>query len=244
METKIASNETAEPMTINDGLKLGLPIAIGYIPSAIAFGLLAKSAGLPDHISIMMSFFVFAGASQFMAVNLLTLGVVYWEIVLATFILNSRHFLMSAALSQRVRQGTSKKWLSLVSFGVTDETFAVASLSTKKPLSPKFLLGLNFIAFFAWNVGTWVGVFLAAGLPEALKTSMGMALYAMFIGLLVPSLRKSLPVLTVALMAMVIHSVLYWVPMFSGISSGWSIIIATIIAATAGTVLFPRGVNN
>ena len=84
------------------GMKAGLPIAIGYLPIAITFGLLAKSAGLPNVISALMSFAVYAGASQFIAVQLFSLGTLPWEIILTTFIINLRHLLMSAAISQRL----------------------------------------------------------------------------------------------------------------------------------------------
>lgn len=229
--------------SFKDGLIAGIPIAIGYIPIAIAFGLLAKSTGMPSYATILMSFIVFAGASQFVGVNLLALGVGYPEIILTTFILNSRHFLMSASLSQKVEQNTSKKWLSLISFGITDETFMIASLRPEKKLPPSFLFGVNLIAFSSWNIGTWIGVFLGAGLPESVQSSMGIALYVMFIGLLIPSIKKSRPYLIITIIAILISSAIHWIPPFSSLSSGWSIIITAILAALIGAILFPKGEN-
>ena len=226
-------------LTAVDGLKAGLPIAIGYIPIAIAFGLLAKSSGLPSEIAMLMSFAIFAGASQFVGINLLALGTAYWEIVLATFILNLRHFLMSASLSSRMEEKTSKSWLALVSFGITDETFTVASLREEKRLSKEFLLTLNLMAFVAWNGGTWIGLFLAQGLPDSVKASMGIALYAMFIGLLVPSVRRSRPALVVAGVAMTLHGLLGVMPGLESLSTGWSIVFATVVGALVGAWLFP-----
>lgn len=233
-------NGSKEKLTFKAGLTAGIPIAIGYIPIAIAFGLLAKSTGLPSYATILMSFIVFAGASQFVGVNLLALGVGYPEIILTTFILNSRHFLMSASLSQKVEQKTSKKWLSLISFGVTDETFMVASLRQEEKLSASFLLGVNLIAFSSWNIGTWIGVFLGAGLPSSIQNSMGIALYVMFIGLLIPAIRKSHPYLIVTIIAILISSIIHWIPPFNSLSSGWSIIITAILAALIGALLFPK----
>lgn len=241
MEVRIEAQTPQAPLNFSTGLKTGLPIAIGYIPIAIAFGLLAKSTGIPDYISVCMSLLIFAGASQFVGVNLLALGAASWEVILTTFILNLRHFLMSASLAQRLQAGTTKRMLSLVAFGITDETFTVASLHPQAKLPPLFILGINSISFAAWNVGTWMGVFLAAGLPAVLKASMGIALYAMFIGLLVPSARKSWPVVTVALTAIAVNTALP--KLVAGISPGWSIIIATITGALAGAVVFPQGVN-
>lgn len=220
------------------GLQAGVPVAIGYISIAIAFGLLAKSAGIPDVITLLMSIVIFAGASQFIGVNLIVTGVMYWEIVLTTFILNLRHFLMTASLSQRIPDSASKKQLALLSYGVTDETFSVASVQKEKELHPMYVIGLNLIAFSAWNFGTWIGVFFAAGLPEAIQNSMGIALYAMFIGLLVPSVKKSNPVVIIVLIAIAVSSFLYWAD-FVQLSEGWSIIISTMIAAGVGVMLFP-----
>ncbi|MBP1932911.1 AzlC family ABC transporter permease [Ammoniphilus resinae] len=234
----IANNKKAELLA---GLKAGLPIALGYIPIAIAFGLLAKATGIPNHISLMMSFFVYAGASQFVAVNLLGLAAGYSEIILTTFILNLRHILMSASLNQRILQPAEKGILAVLSYGITDETFSVASLQKKQKLSVYFLLALNLAAFLAWNIGTAMGIFLAEGLPEELKSSMGIALYAMFVGLLVPSLGKSRPILIVSLLAAVLHSILHWIPFFSNLSTGWAIVLSTVLAALAGSLLFPEG---
>ncbi|MTI79992.1 MAG: AzlC family ABC transporter permease [Firmicutes bacterium] len=226
------------------GIKAGLPIAIGYIPIAITFGLLAKSTGIPNYITVCMSLIVFAGASQFVGVKLMAIGATSWEIIMTTFILNFRHFLMSSSLSRKIESGTSKKWLSIISFGITDESFTVASLRKENKLSPIFLLALNTTAFSAWVSGTAVGVFLATGLPGSLTNSMGIALYAMFIGLLVPSVKGSKPILLVALTAMITSYLIGIIPFLNNLSSGWSIIIATITAALIGAILYPRGVKN
>ncbi|WP_420854643.1 AzlC family ABC transporter permease [Salipaludibacillus agaradhaerens] len=221
------------------GMQAGVPVAIGYIPIAIAFGLLAKASGIPDLVTILMSLIIFAGASQFIGVNLIMAGVMYWEIILTTFILNLRHFLMTASLSQRVSDTTSKKQLSLLSFGVTDETFSVASVQAEKDLPAMYLIGLNTIAFSAWNIGTWIGVFFAAGLPQSVQNSMGIALFAMFIGLLVPALKKSSSVVIVVFIAITISSLIYWTEMLQ-LSDGWRVILSTVIAASIGVAIFPE----
>ena len=230
-------------LEFKEGLKAGIPIAVGYLPIAITFGLMTKAAEIPSYVGILMSLVLYAGASQFVGINLLVLGAASWEIVLTTFILNLRHFLMSASLSQSLKPESNKALLPLVSFGITDETFTVASLNSKDKLDVHYLLGLNIIAFSAWNIGTWCGLFLASGLPQSLKDSMGIALYAMFIGLLIPSAAKSKPVLVIALMAAATHALIKWLPIFDALSAGWSIIISTIIAAAVGAYLYPQEEN-
>lgn len=226
------------------GAKYALPVAVGYIPIAIAFGLLSKSVNIPNHISILMSLMVYAGASQFMAVNLIGAGTSAPEIIMAVFILNLRHFLMTASISQKVEKGLTGKWMAILSFGITDETFAVSSLRNEQKLNRFFLLGLNTLSYSAWVGGTIVGIFLGNSLPASLGSSMGIALYSMFIGLLVPSLRESKPIMVVTIIAIIFHSILRFTPVISNLSSGWSIIITTIAASLAGALFFPKGVNN
>ena len=202
------------------GAKAGIPVALGYIPVAITFGLLAETSEIPLSVTLLMSLLVYAGASQFVGVNLMAAGTAGLEIIFTTFILNLRHFFMGASLSQKLPRNMTARWTALAAFGITDETFSVASMQEEKELPPAFLIGLNLVAFSAWNVGTWIGVFLSVGLPPSVQSSMGIALYAMFIGLLIPSLKKARPIVYVTAIAIIIHCILNWiVPMFMALSA-------------------------
>ncbi|KUO53639.1 MAG: hypothetical protein APF76_12305 [Desulfitibacter sp. BRH_c19] len=219
---------------LKDGIVASLPIAIGYIPIAITFGVLAQATGLTLFQALSMSLFVFAGASQFVGINLIAMGVPFAEIVVTTFILNFRHFLMSSSLVTKFAP-MKNGLLAIVGFGITDETFSLASLQPGQ-LSGPFLIGLNFTAYAAWVGGTGLGVILAAGMPPVLQSSMGIALYAMFIGLLIPSMKKSIKIASVAIIAGLTNIVLY-----NYLSVGWSIILATITGAFIGTFFFKGG---
>lgn len=223
------------------GLKAGVPIAVGYLPIAIAFGVLSKTLGIPSIIAMLMSLVVFAGASQFVGIKLMSLGALPIEIVLATFILNLRHFLMTSFIAQNLEKDTSKKLMPQLAFGITDETFAVASIEGKGSISPQFMLGLNLMAFSFWNIGTLTGLLMSSWIPEYIISGMGIALYAMFIGLVVPSMRTGTPILIVALTAMAINSMFYFVPVLSFISPSWAIIISTISAALVGSLIDGKG---
>lgn len=232
---------TAEAQTarkeLQTGLIAGLPVALGYIPIAIAFGLLAENSGLSRMAAMLMSFMVYAGASQFMGVNLLALGAASGEIILTIFILNLRHFLMSAVVAQRLPTSVSTIWRAVLAFGITDETFAVATLNTHVTGSRYYLLGLNFIAFSAWNIGTWLGFVVAGRLPVVVQSSMGIALYAMFMGLLIPSCKRSRAALTVAVLAAILHCLAV---NFLGdwLTGGGALVIAAVTAAAIGAGLF------
>jgi len=227
-------NISYEKKGLKDGIIASLPIAVGYIPIAITFGVIAQAAGLTLVQALSMSLFVFAGASQFVGVNLIAMGVPFAEIVVTTFILNFRHFLMSSSLVTKFAP-MRKGLLAAIGFGITDETFSLASLQPGK-LGAAFLLGLNFTAYTAWAFGTGLGVILAAGMPPMLQSSMGIGLYAMFIGLLVPSMKKSIKVAVIAIAAGITNLILY-----NYLSVGWSIILATITGALIGTFCFKGG---
>lgn len=218
------------------GIKSGLPIAAGYFPVAISFGLTAVSAGIDAWLAVLMSVIVYAGAAQFVAAGMFGMGIGGWEIVLTTFVLNMRHFLMSSSLSRRLPTDMTKPQSAVASFGVTDETFAVASMSNDTVIEPKYLFGLNLTAYLAWCSGTLVGVMAGSILSDDLKQSLTFGLYALFIGLLVPEMKRSKPPITAAVSAMTVSGLLFYQPFFS-LGSGWVIIIAAIIGAFTAAVV-------
>jgi len=229
-------------LNFKKGLRAGLPVAIGYLPIALTFGLLARNSGLSFLNTFLMSVMVFAGASQFVAVNLVALGTGIGEVVLTTFILNFRHFLMSASLSQKLEDTIPQKWLYFLSFGITDETFSVASMQNNG-VEGFFLFGLNLISYLAWVIGSIFGHYLGASLPEIIQASMGIALYAMFIGLLVPNLKESKIAVVTVFITVIVSGSFYMLRNIIDISKGWEIVLVTIIASIIATIFFPEGVS-
>ncbi|TCS82583.1 AzlC family ABC transporter permease [Tepidibacillus fermentans] len=216
------------------GMKDGLPIAIGYLPIALTFGILSVQTGLTPLQATGMSIWVFAGASQFIAINLLQSHVLITEIILTTFILNLRHLLMSTSLSRKLQTGPFLS--SLLSFGITDETFVVASVNQENTsISPSYFLGLALTAYSGWVFGTFIGSSFSELIPKDWATGMSIALYSMFIGLLVPSMKKSRKISFIAILG----GLLSWglTLVFPQLSNGWVIILSTIIAATIGSIL-------
>jgi len=217
-----------------EGLLAAIPIALGYWPIAMAYGLLAKLVGLSLTECVAMSIIVFAGASQFMALNLLSTGVGAGEIVLATFLVNLRHFLMSASISEKLLV-FNRGLRALLGFGVTDESFAVASIKGKN-ISAGYMAGLELLSYGSWVIGSGAGYSVGAALPATLQASMGIALYAMFIGLLVPPSKKSRKVLVLAVSAAAMNG---FFSLF--LNSGWSIIAATVAASLGVAVAAEKG---
>lgn len=215
------------------GVYDGLSIALGYMPVALAFGLLAKSTGLSFIEAALMSILVYAGAAQYVALNLIALGTGGFAIILTTFLINIRHLLLTASLTEKVEKA-SRRTKALYAFWVTDETFSVAA--TKEGIvATSYMFGLGIIAYMSWVSSTAIGYAVGASLPEELQQSMGFALYAMFIGLLVPSFKKQRKIIVLACIAAILNSIFTFLlpPQFGG----WAIVAATLISAL-GVELF------
>ncbi len=221
------------------GLGDGLPIGLGYIPVAFTFGFLAVSGGLPVWVACLISFSNLTSAGQFAGMNLIFAGAGYFEVALTTFVINLRYMLMSLSLTQRIEKSMGTLKRMLVGFAVTDEIFVVASLN-QGPLRAAYLFGLMALPIGGWNLGTFLGAAISDFLPLALQNAMGIALYGMFIALIVPASRDSFHVLVIVLIAVAVNCILTYVPVFSFISSGFRIIAATVAGAGIGAFLFPK----
>lgn len=218
--------------SFQEGLIAGIPLIIGYFPVAMAFGLLAKTVDISLLDSCLFSLLVFAGASQFMALDLIKAGIAMGDIVLATLLLNLRHVMMSAALAVRLPD-VKKRWLPWIAFGITDESFAVASVQPGK-LTVPFLLALQGFSYLSWVAGTFAGYLLGNALPVSVKSALGVGLYAMFTAILVPEIKKSASILSLALLAGMIYGANHF---FTLLPPGWGLIAAIILASLAGLFL-------
>ena len=220
------------------GLKRGMPIAIGYIPVSFTFGLMAVSGGLPVWMAVFISLTNLTSAGQFAGTNLIIAGAGFLEITLTTFVINIRYMLMSLSLSQRIDKSMTLPERLITSFGITDETFAVSSMEPGI-LTYSYLLGLILGPIVGWSTGTLLGALISSALPVSLSSAMGVALYGMFIAIIIPPAKKSRPVAYVILISVAIACILRYIPLFKFISAGFRVIIATILGAGIGAMLFP-----
>ena len=224
----------------SSGLKAGTSIAVGYFPIALTFGLLAKTTGLSLIEAVAMSIFVYAGAAQYISLSLITAGVAPAVIVLNTFIVNIRHFLMTAALNEKMQP--DDRWKkALYAFGITDESFSVLATQKGNKLSTAFAVGVIVIAYGSWVIFTAIGHLIGANLPQFLQASMSIALYAMFVGLLVPSMRGNRKVVSLALIAGAVNSLFYFT---EWLSTGWAIMVSTLASAIFIEWISRKGVTH
>lgn len=217
---------------VRKGIQAGFPIMIGYIPVALTYGVLAAQAGLTLTDLTLMSVLVFAGASQFMGVNMIVAGASAAEIIIATFVLNFRHFVMSLSFANQIRDAIPTRGKAILSLGLTDETFAVAAFNQDDAHQKHrvyFYLTVNFIAYLSWIIGSFFGGLLGEIIPEQLSQSMGIALYAMFIGLLIPAVKVNIQLAYIAIIAMLLNLIAS-----QFVSSGWAIVIGTVLGGFTG----------
>lgn len=220
---------------IKKGLKMGFPVVIGYAPVALTFGLICKSGGFSLFETSAFSLFVFAGASQFMGVNLIMLGAGAGSIVLTTFLVNLRHFLMSSVISKKLDE-SSFKFIPVIAHGLTDEVFSIASLAEGK-LKPGYILSLEFATYTAWNVFTVIGFIFGEFLPKNISMSMGIAIYSLFIAMAVPEMKKSKYIAFIVILSGIVNTIAKEI---SILPKGWSIIIAIMAASFVGSFLLER----
>ncbi len=221
-----------ESSTFSGGFQAGVPIFIGYFPVAVAFGLVARSAGLLLGDTVLFSMTTFAGASQFFAVNLLQSGAFVTEIAIGVLLVNLRHLLYSASLYQKLTP-SSPLQKALVAFGNTDEVFSVASTRPGR-VAPRFLAGLEITSWSGWVSGSAVGFILGYFLPMTLQVSVGITLYAMFTSLLISEVKRELKYAGVAALSGLINTVTV---LGLGIPTGWAFILSITLAGIAGTMI-------
>ncbi|MFB5661366.1 AzlC family ABC transporter permease [Alteribacillus sp. HJP-4] len=214
-------------------MKDGLSIALGYLPAAITYGFIAQTTGLTMAETLLMSLLVFAGAAQYMALSLIAAGTGAFEIIFTTFIVNIRHFLMSASLNEKAEPDHPLTKAGYA-FGITDEVFAVTSMK-EGAVTSSYIYGVFLIGYASWVVHSGLGHAAGALLPETLQQSLAFALYALFIALLAPSLKKYRKVVFLAALAAVLNSIF---GLF--MAEGWAIILATLIAATVLEMIEPH----
>ncbi len=216
----------------------GIPIALGYLAVSFTLGIAARNVGMGAFPASLMSVTNLTSAGQFAALGLITAGASYTEMAGAQLVINLRYFLMSCALSQKLDSNTRFFHRLLVAYGVTDEIFGI-SIGAGKKLNPYYAYGAVSVAAPGWTFGTFLGVVSGNVLPARVLSALNVALYGMFIAVIVPPARKQ-KVLAGLIAASMAASLLFTcLPVVSQISSGMRIIILTVLIAGAGAILFP-----
>ena len=220
------------------GMKDGIPIALGYLAVSFTLGIAAKKAGLNALESTIMSLTNNTSAGEFAALSIITTSATYIEMALTQLIINIRYMLMSCSLSQKMQKNTSLIKRLLLGYCITDEVFAI-SYAYNGEYDPVYSYGAMSLSATGWSLGTFLGVILGNILPTSIMNALGVALFAMFIAIIIPPAKKD----KVIAMAVVISMASSWLftktPYLKDISSGFRIVIITVVVSTVIALLFP-----
>lgn len=220
------------------GVKHGIPIALGYLSVSFTFGMKAVGDGLTWAQAVLISMTNVTSAGQFAGLPLMLAQSSLIEAGLTQLIINLRYALMSLSLSQKLDKTMTTPHRMAFAFCNTDEIFAVASAQPEK-VGKAYLYGLMCTPWLGWALGTLLGAVAGQLLPEFLRTALGIAIYGMFLAIILPPARKEHPVRVVVAIAVGMSLCFRYIPVLNRLSSGFVIIICAVTASALGAALFP-----
>ena len=225
-------------LCLRNGMKDGLPIALGYFAVSFTLGITARSAGFSALQALLASVTNNASAGEYAAFAIIAAGGTYLEVAVMTLIANARYLLMSCALSQKLPPDTPLRHRLLIAYDVTDEIFGI-SVARPGKLNPWYTYGAMLVAIPGWGLGTMLGVMMGNILPLRAVSALSVGLYGMFLAIVIPPARHSRVIAgLVAVSFLLSFAVSAW-PLLSGISSGVKTIVLTAAISLAAAVLFP-----
>ena len=220
------------------GIRHGIPIALGYLSVSFAFGIQAVEAGLSPVMAVLISMTNVTSAGQLAGLNLMVAGSSLIEMALTQLTINLRYALMSLSLSQKLDRTMTTLHRLIFSFCNTDEIFAVAS-SQPGRVGRAYLYGLMLTPYFGWALGTLLGGVAGQLLPEFFRRALGIAIYGMFLAIILPPSRKEKPVRTVVIIAVALSLMFRYVPGINRLQGGYAIILSAVAASAVGAWLYP-----
>ena len=247
--TKTIENTAGETCenSIKTGIVDGLPICFGYISVSFAFGMMAVSMGLPWYIAVLISLTNVTSAGQFAGIGILAAGGSPVEMALTQLVINLRYALMSLTISQKLHKSVKTADRFAIGFGMTDEIFAV-SAGKPKEIGKWYMFGLILTPVLGWTFGTFLGSVAGTLLPEGIRSALELALYGMFIAIVVPPAKKERAVALVVFLSMALSCLVRYIPflaaIFSGSGGGFTVIVCSVIAAVIGALVKPIDTEN
>lgn len=221
-----------------EGVRDGVPIALGYFAVAFSLGIAARNAGLTPWEGFVASTLCTASAGEYALFTMIGAGATYWETAVLTLITNARYFLMSCALSQRISPETKNIHRFLVGAAVTDEIFGI-SIARPGMLEPVYNYGAMTVAVPAWAVGTALGIVMGNLLPARLVSALSVALYGMFLAIIIPPVKTDRAVALCVGAGFLCSYLSGVIPGVATLSEGTRVILLTLLISGATALLFP-----
>lgn len=221
-----------------EGMRDGFPIALGYFAVSFSLGIAARNAGLTPMQGFWASLLNNASAGEYAAFTLIAAKATYWEVAVITLIANARYLLMSCALAQRFAPETPFFHRLIVGYDVTDEIFGI-TIARSGYLNPYYTYGAILLAAPAWAIGTALGIMAGNVLPLRIVSALSVALYGMFLAIIIPPARKNRIVAGLVALSFALSFACEYLPGVASLSSGTRTILLTVLISGAAAVLFP-----
>ena len=220
------------------GMRDGVPIGLGYLAVAFSLGIIARNVGLNAAQGFFASLFTIASAGEYAGFTLIGECAPFIEMVPVIFVANCRYILMSCALSQKMRPG--EKMIHRIGVGsiITDEIFG-ANIAYEGYLNPLYTYGVALVSIIPWALGTMFGVIMGNVLPASVVSALSVALYGMFIAIIIPPAKKSRVIAGMIIISFILSFAFNRISIFEGISSGVKTVILTVLISAAAALLFP-----
>ena len=228
----------SEINSFKKGIINGLPICLGYLSVSFAFGIFAVSSGLSIWQALLISVTNVTSAGQLAAVPIICNGGGLLELAMSQLVINSRYSLMSVSLSQKLGESIKLRHRFLIAFGNTDEVFAVSS-SQIANVGKKYMYGLILTPILGWSFGTFLGAVAGNLLPDIVTTSLGVAIYGMFVAIVVPQIKVERSAFACAGIAVAFSCAFYYLPALKVIPSGFVVIICAVLASLIMAAVAP-----
>lgn len=225
-------------LCFKNGIRDGLPIALGYFAVAFTLGIAARNAGFTAVQAAVSSLLNHASAGEYAVISLAAAGASCWEMAIMALVSNARYLLMSTSLSQKLSPDTPLLHRGLVGFSITDEIFGI-SVAVPGFLNPWYTYGAMSIAVPGWSAGTFLGVTVGNILPLRLVSALSVGLYGMFIAIIIPPARKNKLIALLVLISFAASFIADRWSLLAGISSGMKTILLTVVISLAAAILFP-----
>ena len=225
-------------LAFSNGIRDGIPIALGYFAVSFTLGIAAKNAGFTPLQAMIVSMTNNASAGEYAGFTLISAGAGYLELALMMLVANARYLLMSCALSQKLDPKTPFIHRLLIGYDVTDEIFGICINSPGK-LNPFYAYGAFSVAIPGWAIGTYLGVLMGNVLPSNVVSALSVGLYGMFIAIIIPPARENRLLAGLIIVSMLLSLLFTVLPVLSDIPSGTSILILTIVISAVAAILFP-----
>lgn len=221
-----------------EGIRDGVPIALGYFAVSFSLGIAARKAGFTPFQGFLASLLNNASAGEYAAFALIMSGASYFQVAVITLIANARYLLMSCALAQRFAPGTPFWHRLVIGYDVTDELFGI-TIARPGSLNPYYTYGAILLAAPAWAIGTALGIIAGNLLPLRAVSALSVALYGMFLAIIIPPARKSRVVAALVAISFALSFVCNYLPGISALSEGTRTILLTVLISSAAAALFP-----